>query len=160
MSHCGNCNHGCCCYCTRPGCGFCHDKKCSDPKYYKNHYVCFTCKTSWKHSEEKESTLAVDKFWIYEPSRCHSCRKQGTEVGKCIRIPAMNKHKEWYVLERVHIAVNSSEFKTAPIGTIAHKITKDGFVKYLDSSVHKERSNFWLPTKTYQFDDWMADMRR
>jgi hypothetical protein len=158
MSHCGNCSHGCCCYCTRVGCGFCNNKKCGDPKYYKKHYVCFTCKIGWKHSEKKAPNDPDDAFWDSDPSRCSKCCKNGTEVGKCIRIPATNKHKDWQVLEQVHFSIKSPEFMTASIKTIAHEITKNGFVKFLDELVHKPKSNFWLPTKMYEFANWKEEM--
>lgn len=164
MSHCGNCTHGCCCYCTRENCGLCrrnHDggyKKCAYT-YYKSHYICLTCRRGWKRGEVKQPGSEESKFWEYTPSRCSICKQNGIEVSKVIAIPASHKTGQWQILTSIFEFVETVEFKRAKANTIANAITAQGFHKFLDAQVHRTKgNNFWLPKKKYELLPWKTYM--
>lgn len=169
--YCGNCLHGCCCYCENKNCYYCRDygeymdsRNCK--KYYNwSKYVCFECKRGWSVNREKyvkkikEIYDKIGKNVSYkwkECCYCSRCNKKAQRVSVSVRYPKKNDKKGWKLLEKLISCEDLRKCKKGTLGCLWYELGGLGCFLHKKDEVRKL---IWVPKHINQYDDWLNYMK-
>jgi len=117
---CGN-DARCCHYCRKT------------TSFYRKHYVCFVCRTSFKSKHETQLKETVDGGQLrevqsehYLGARCPCCGRDADQVGYDFRAPKKKDAKEWKKIERAYSEFSERVYDCSGKGNIYDKRKRAG----------------------------------
>jgi len=172
---CGNasCGHGCCCYCKKEGeCYECRNRtpyshRETNCEYQRHHeiYICFDCKRTWKNNVkrfEDNNRDPPDKYgirWVTKTEgwpNCAQCNGEAIRISHVVRVPKKKDKAGWKLLKKLILLDDLEDCKK---GTLGHFFYHKGGIGCTLHMRRREASQFWVPTKKNQYDDWLKYMK-
>ena len=165
--YCKNCSNGCCCPCENENCYYCRRRingyrvnNCQS--IFSGKVVCFNCNRGWSNHHcwffekmHKQQDKGLTDNWGNVEGMCSLCNKEGTKVSFVVRYPKKNDKKQWLLLKKLVLAEDLSDCTKNTLGYIWYHTGNLGCTLHRSETV---RNLIWVPTKLYQYDEWLDYM--